>query len=312
MRVTMTTPSNDVPCWDHHSLTVSSDDSRTAKYRRLQSWYRETVLHARPGRSGNCAMVGSMLHDDEVTARPGLNFLDPEIAAYVARRIPEVLAAGGTLEKHRLEHNMLSSMPLCFNLFGYLRSHLVEAAPVLSGLMNLPIAAVEDIQVEWAPAPGEHLRDRTAFDAAVFYRTATGGKGFVGIETKYTEPFSTTEYDIPSYRALTVPPVFRDGAADALKRKATNQLWRNALLALSLKAKGGFEQGHVAVVACAGDGKVVDAMKGLREQLVEPETVLRSVTLDDLVSSFAEFPATATWARAFQRRYLDLTPVAVD
>jgi hypothetical protein len=298
------------PSWSDPSLAVPSDDAWTAKYRRLQSWYRETVLHARPAPSGKRALVGSMLADDDVKARPTLNFLTDEVAAYVARRVPEVHRAGGSLEEHRLEHNMLSSMPLCFNLFGHLRAHLTEAAAVLPAVLRVPMARVEDIQVEWAPPPEEHLGDRTAFDAVVFYRTPRGGRGLVAIETKYTEQFSATEYDLPTYRALTVAPLFRDGAAAKLREKATNQLWRNTLLATSVAAKEGFDEVRVAVVACAGDAKVEKAVSGLRGQLVEPDALVRAVTLEELVSPFAELPATAAWARAFRERYLDLAPVA--
>ena len=35
--------------WDDPSLAVGSDDRRTSKYRLLQSWYREHVLHELPG-----------------------------------------------------------------------------------------------------------------------------------------------------------------------------------------------------------------------------------------------------------------------
>jgi hypothetical protein len=292
--------------WNAESLAVPSDDAWTAQYRRLQSWYREAVLRARPGGGGNRDAVGSMLHEDELRARPGLNFLTPEIAAYAAARARAVREADGTLEEHRLLHNMLSSMPLCFNLFGFLRSRPKEAAVVLADALNLPIATIDEIEVEWAPPRTEHLGDRTAFDAIVFYRTPAGDRGFVGIETKYTEPFSSTEYDIPAYRELTQPPVFRPGAADRLKGKATNQLWRNTLLALSLKTKQDFALGHVAVVACDGDTKVKAALEGLHTDLVAFDTLVRSVTLERLVSAFATMRETRSWAKEFYGRYLGL------
>ena len=32
------------PNWDDPSFTIASDPARRARYRRLQSWYRQTVL----------------------------------------------------------------------------------------------------------------------------------------------------------------------------------------------------------------------------------------------------------------------------
>jgi hypothetical protein len=250
-----------------------------------------------------------MLREEDVRARPGLNFVHPDVAAYVETRIPVVREAGGSLDDHRLRHNMLSSMPLCFNLFGYLRSRPAEAAAVLSELLRLPMASVDAIEVEWAPDRAEHLGDRTAFDAVVFYRSTSGAPGFVGIETKYTEPFSTTEYDVATYRDRTVPPVFRPGAADRLKGRATNQLWRNTLLALSLKASGKFVHGHVAVVACEGDTKVAAALEGLRKDLVCFDSVVRSTTLEQLAAAFGTLAGTREWARAFYERYLGVEQV---
>ena len=59
----------------------------------------------------------------EVAQRNGLNFLDPRIHAYTAERAKAVGDENGTLHEYRLMHNMLSSMPMCFNLFGMVRRH---------------------------------------------------------------------------------------------------------------------------------------------------------------------------------------------
>ena len=252
--------------WNAPELQVASDTKWRAQYRALQSWYREVVLDVPPGLKSPGRLVGSMLPAEAVEVRPGLNFLTPEIAAYVDRRIPEVQAADGTIEVDRLRRNMLSSMPLCFNLFGHLRGAQRPAAEVLSSLLKLEIEEIERIEVEWAPPAAEHLGDRTAFDAFIEYRTHDGARGFLGIETKYTEPFSQTVYESERYRAVTEAPTsgFKPGAYDRLIGPDTNQLWRNALLALSLRAKGVYAHGHVLVVACRGDAGAAKALKGLR------------------------------------------------
>ena len=60
------------------------------------------------------------------------------------------------------------------------------------------------VQIEYAPEPrSEFLSDRTAFDVLFEYERGSGGLGFVGIETKLTEPFSVQEYQGPAYRYWT-------------------------------------------------------------------------------------------------------------
>lgn len=299
---------NSYPSWDDASLAVESDSEWRARYRRLQSWYREKKLRAAPGPSGAQPAVGSMLAKSAVAAKPALNFFDERVAAYVKERAELVKAQEGTLELQRVKHNMLSSMPLCFNLFGFLRTCPRDAAVVLSSALELPIHVIDEIEVEWAPRADRdgRLGDRTAFDAFLRYRTADGKAGFVGIETKYTEPFSPKKYDCSAYRKLTRTPAFKSrDAADQLVGSATNQLWRNLLLALSVREKQGFELGHVAVLACDGDPKAAAAVKGVSAQLSSPETHLRSTTLERVVSAAAENAATAEWARWFNERYLD-------
>lgn len=252
-----------------------------------------------------------MLTPDTLAARPDLNFLSAEIAAYARSRAAEVLRAGGTIEEDRLRRNLLSSMPLCFNLFGYLRAQFEDAAAVLRESLGLDIATVTRIEVEEAPPPLEHLGDRTAFDAFVEYRTSKNETGFLGIETKYTEPFSVKEYERKTYAELTARATsgFREGAAARLKSRATNQLWRNTLLALSLRTTGKYAAGHSVVVACDGDAAAAKALKGVRAELLQPDSIVRAVTLEGLVGAFSKRPATKDWALEFRRRYLDLTPV---
>ena len=302
---------NDALTWNAPELQVDSDSAWRAKYRLLQSWYRETVLDVPPGIGGRGRLVGSMLATEAVQDRPGLNFLTQEIADYVEQRIPQIQRAGGTIDVDRVRRNMLSSMPLCFNLFGYLRGHAADAAAVLGDKLGLDIATIDQIGVEDAPPADEHLGDRTAFDALIGYRTRGGQRGFLAVETKYTDEFSKRQYEAESYTRLTEDPKsgFRAGAAEHLKGRATNQVWRNALLALSLRHKGKYDLGHAVVIACRGDSGAEKAVAGLRSELVEPESLIRSVALEELVDAFVARPATKAWALEFRRRYLDLSPV---
>ncbi|MBK6877295.1 MAG: hypothetical protein IPG99_12805 [Ignavibacteria bacterium] len=60
------------------------------------------------------------------------------------------------------------------------------------------------------PQPAsEYLNDRTAFDAYFEYFTKETNHGIIGVEVKFTEPFSQKVYDTSRYRELVETPVFR-------------------------------------------------------------------------------------------------------
>ena len=297
------------PSWDAPCLQVASDTRRRACYRALQSWYRETVLGVPPGKDQRGTIRANMLLPED--GEKGCNFLDDDIAEYAKWRAHRIKSEGGTVDHDRLMRNMLSSMPLCFNLFGYLREHRDDAAQGLAAVLDLDIAKVLDVSVEWAPASAAHLRDRTAFDALVVYVRGDGRRAFLGVETKYTEPFSQTRHVSKHDDRVTKDPAsgFKPGAEKRLCEPATNQLWRNALLAHSLRLTDEFADGHVVVISCKGDEGAEKAIAGLERELDEPATLLRAATYEDVVSQFANMPGCDAWASGFQRRYLDTSPV---
>lgn len=294
--------------WNDPSLDVASDTAWRARYRRLQSWYRQNVLQAEPSTNASGKLLGSMLSaaDGDV----GKNFLNDTIARYARQRIVAVRAANGTLEETRLWQNMLSSMPLCFNLFGYLRSEPTAAASVLNKVLGLEIAEVLEMDVEYAPPAAKALLgDRTAFDAWVRYRRRAGGEGFIGVETKYTEPFSPEAYDAERYRRHCDEAVFTTGAADRLCGAKTNQLWRNVLLAVCTRRSAAFDEGFVLVLSCEGDRAAQTAYAGVRACLHEPDKWLRWFGYEQLLEACAGETALREWSVRFTRRYLDLSPV---
>lgn len=95
---------------------------------------------------------------------------------------------------------MLSSMPLCFSVFGHLRAHRQAAVAILDDLLGIGVESLMDVDVrgrrlagvecEWAPARQEHLEDRTAFDAVIAGRVTGGRSHLVAVEMKYVDSFS--------------------------------------------------------------------------------------------------------------------------
>jgi hypothetical protein len=296
--------------WDSAEFRVKSDTPWCAQYRWLQSWYRETVLKVEAGRDAYKPR-GNLIAKSALEQQPDLNFLSREIWEYAAARADEVIQSGGTLEKNRLFQNMLSSMPLCFNLFGELRQKPEETAALFRTLLGLDIAKVISIEVEYAPSPHFHLKDRTAFDAFVSYLDSKGNKGFIGIETKYTEAFSREEYLNERYAEITTDKRsgFKKHSLNALKTQATNQLWRNAILALSLKWTEGYEHATVLVISCAEDKTAKKAVEGVRAQRTEGDGLIQQLSLEKIMEHAQGVPALAEWSRKFTTRYLDLRPV---
>jgi hypothetical protein len=164
-----------------------------------QSWYRANVLRVPfgtgpgPQHSGK---FGNMLPRED--GAKGLNFLTPDIFEVAKSRVKD---EQGMVEEFRLFNNMLSSQPMCFNLFGPFVTSFNLATEVFKHLLPNEIEKVTDVKIEYSPEPKEeYLNDRTAFDAFVEFLRPDGRFGFVGIETKLTEPFSQKYYDTPVYR----------------------------------------------------------------------------------------------------------------
>lgn len=290
------------PRWNDPALAVNSDSRRTAKYRLLQSRWRETVLGEAPGVSSSGQPVGSMLSEN---ARLGAQWLTPHIGDYVERRLPDARAEHAAVEEQRLQRNLLSSQPMCFNIFGHLAAYPDASARVLSKVLNREILSVNDVLVEHTPVASRELGDRSAFDAFVTITTPAGLE-FVGVETKYTEPFSQKPYERDSYLTASedLDGWLLPGSYQALVAPATNQLWRTVLLAqLTSMAPDGFVDGSVVVLAAHDDTGATEAVAGVRSQLRNPDR-LQSVVLDALVSAALDEPDLEMWAQLFNARYL--------
>jgi len=137
--------------------------------------------------------------------------------------------------------------------------------------------------------------------------SGAGRSRLVGVETKYTEPFSPTEYDKPSYRTVTnrASSWFMPNAAPQARRSATNQLWRNLMLAQE-SATDLAVNGAVMVLTAAKDPGAASAVAGISAVLKDPPQHLAHVLLEDLMAAAEQEPTLAAWAQRFYDRYLRL------
>ncbi len=285
------------------------DDRLTARLRRHQSWYRANVLCAGYGvgpkpTSLNC--YGNMLMADD--AERGANFLTPEIFAVAKRRLAE---NSGVVERFRLLYNMLSSQPMCFNLFAPLADDLEMATRLIAALLPGEVAEVLAVVLEFNPVPASaYLNDRTAFDAYVEWRRPDGQMAFMGFETKLSEPFSQKVYDGPNYRRWMGPmsPWLPDSDVANIRH---NQLWRDHLLAVAhqRQARSTYEHGRLAVVRHPLDDACAETAAGYRKLLHPHDDTFVELTLADVIDTWSgavQTEAERGWLDGFRLRYLDL------
>ncbi len=292
-----------------------TDDTFTGRMRFHQSWYRRHVLGLPPGPnpSARGELYGNMLCEKD--GKAGWNFVTGAVHAYADGR----LAKDPThIEEERLRNNLLSSQPMCFNLFAPLDLDRNLATRLIRALPGFEhVARVTDVKLEYAPTPKEDfLNDGTSFDAWVEYeRRSDGALGFVAIETKLTEPFSPTHRDFTErYRRWKVEPAWwwRDGAEDHFPNKLYNQLWRNHLLAFALRYQKALKYAECfcAVVSHPQDVSCPKAVTDYGGHLLPAgkETLL-PWSLETLINAWLPLAATreeTSWLQAFRLRYLDL------
>lgn len=291
-----------------------SDDAFTARMRFHQSWYRRHVLGLPPGPNPNAAgaLYGNILCEHDGVA--GWNFVTGAIHTYAEDR----LAKDPThIEPHRLRNNLLSSQPLCFNLFVPLALDLTLTTKLVSTLPGLEhIKRVTAVKLEYAPTPRiEFLNDGTSFDAWVEYERMDGKLGFIGIETKLTEPFSNANYPFDARYARWMTKGdwwWQPGAETAFPNLTFNQLWRNHLLAFALQHKSprNYAECYCAVVSHPLDAACPKAVTAYAAHLLPAgNKTLLSWPLNILLNTWRPLATTREehfWIQALRLRYLDL------
>lgn len=297
---------------------VQSDNRVTARERLRQSQYREELGLTAGVRSDGTTELGSLLRAEDWRR----NFLSDEAADYAEQRPAMVQQEGGQLETTRLRTNMLSSMPMCFSIFGHLRAHQSAAATVLGALLGATIVGLESVQVgkrsidgiecEWAPEKKDHLDDGSAFDAVAAARLIDGRRLLIAVETKYTDSFSRDPKNPDKdekYAGLCDRFGMEPEAFTVLGGDATRQLLRNALLAESVRRGGkdggpAFDDAVTVVLARADDAGAREAVSAVDARRGQMPTRVVFVGHDELADAAAAVDELADWAQAFRRRYV--------
>lgn len=287
--------------WDDSYWTESGDTTEQKRLRRHQSWWRETELQVPAGHiKTRDKPVASMLPEE---ASGDLNLWTLEARQAFARADDRLKAApgAGIIEPTRLWRNLLSSQPLCFNLFGYLAADPSALLPWVQSWAP-DATAVMDIELEWAPTEGALAR--SAFDALVTYAVGHGQRGFLGIECKYAEDLMQAQRNAAAEKFVqaTQNGAWKSGAAEALDQNGLRQFWYNTLLAQQVLRDGDYVAGRSLVVALDGDTKAKHAVTQVACHLRDPEFLVFD-SLERVVGSVAGHDE---WAKTFERRYLRL------
>lgn len=290
-----------------------SDKPFAKRMRFHQSWYRQNVLSVPFGTGPgphHTNKFGNMLAREDGAI--GLNFLAPEIFEVAKLRMEE---DQGMVEQFRLLNNMLSSQPMCFNLFGPMVTDLQFARCVVEQILPGNVQDVLNVKVEHAPEPAsEYLNDRTAFDAFIDFLGTDDKRHFIGIETKLTEPFSQKQYDGPDYRRWSD----RDNSPwpkeswPKLSELRHNQLWRDHLLAVAMAhhPDSPYTSGYLMLVYHPLDNHCSETKAIYQNLLKDDDESFLDYPLDKLMGIIEGqliSEQQRQWLADFNSRYLDLS-----
>ena len=305
----MATPPKDV--LQRYDAWVENEKDYQRKLRLLQSFWREEQgLSAR--KYGNqLAWPAAKKNLD--------NYLTRNIREVVREELKEPKRRGKGYTSPRIYNNLLSSQPLCFNLFGELTEDPDLASRVLSDMSKGRVDQVTAIEFEWSPGRGDprYTDDRTAFDVYAKYQNAAGQRGFLGIEVKYHEDLEKkdpnyylahrTRYDEIAAEMGCFHEEHLDTLRQASRRKADGlqQLWRDHLLMGTWCKADGFDDACFVLLYPAVNTTCEKAVAAYRHCLRDART-FEAWTLETFVSSLRKY-ADKKWVQQFYDRYLDFS-----
>jgi hypothetical protein len=258
-----------------HRVHEPLDTRFRAASRLLQALWREDrdlPIGSYVGEDGKRRKLGSRI--TEKAGLAGGNFLTTEIAHFVWREVA-YREIGAMIDQSRLATNLLSSMPLTFNLLAPLAVNRDLADALLYTLLKEFRGFTEEVLFEHWPGRGDprFTGDYSAFDALIRYTRPDGGKGFVAFEIKYSEAMREPTSELkPRYAELAeISGLFVDPAEPALRVNPLQQLWREHLLAQSMIDDGLYAEGIFVVIAPTLNYHVQDAVETYRARLRPPE-----------------------------------------
>lgn len=296
---------------------VSSDPEMTDFKRRArlqQALWREKMgfpIGSHPMRPKNgeaSTPLGSRI-DLEAAEKTGANFLNAAIRKAVEDRLAYPVKYQ-TLDKDRLFCDLLSSMPMCFNLFGSLQADIDRANDAIHAWWPDVPGRVTDVMFEWSPGRRQHglyLENRSAFDVAFKLTLEDGSLGILGVETKYHEDCRRErkpgDCRLTRYKEVTSKSgVMSLETMDTILGNDLQQIWLDHLLALSMPQEPSHKWKWVGFVLVHPEqnSSYASACERYR-QLLKDDTTFRVSTIESLLDADVLTTALQT---DFAERYL--------
>ena len=250
---------------DEYQVRYSADSEFAREARLLQSKWR--VEKGYPiGTTASGSPMGNYI-ERTYAEKHKVNLLTDNIRKIAGIELEEAKKTGALIQEDRLWGNMLSSQPLCFNLFGEMHFDLdLATAFFKESFPSSGIARITAVRFEQSPGRGDKklTGDHSAFDVFVEYDSTKGRKGFIGIEVKYAETLREgadkaektflnhkDEYIRISRNAVVntaifgtyMSPVFEMDKIEEMAHSPKFQIWRDHLLALSILQNGLYDEG---------------------------------------------------------------------
>ena len=321
-------------CWFPKTDRVSGRPDITAFKQRArlhQAEWREGhgfPIGSHPGRDGSAEANGSKLAPDGPRDEDFRNFLDnASIRDAVRHRSSDSVKKsepGQQFKEDRLRYDLLSSMPMCFNLFGGLHGDPARLSAAGEGIFGVTERGLT-VKFEHSPRRQslDFSNDGTAFDVALYFGDSGGKQSIVGIETKYHEhALAESKPDTPTLKRPVIPPnkqkmpryrmiserAVKDGIFKAnwedLLGTQLQQIWRDHLLLLSMLQRPGgrWTNGKYVLVHPGENPAFAEAGETYRTEFLDDSSTFEVVTIEDLLNP--GLLHTSEVERDFRARYL--------
>ena len=295
------------------------DNLFTTKARLLQSVFRVQSGEAMGigpnqnsvGKDGKPTFYGNMLLEGEIS---GKNFFFQETYQYAKERIAKK-GPDETIGEYRLFNNLLSSMPMAFNLFHPLMM-IKKFFPDALNLMvkdlfpGLPVYQVDEIRIEYIPTPTTAFtNDKSAMDAAILFSDKAKNKYIIAIETKYTDNLglNLARDNALKYKAAADSSLFTNDGLTHINKGCT-QIYRNFLLTEKYRMVHRLKDSYSIVLAPKDHPSTEREIKSLIELLLpQNQYKLKKYALEDFVSALGKNcpDEYKEWLNWFYNRYLD-------
>ena len=240
------------------------------------------------------------------------NFVTDKIRDVVRSEVLNPEGSKGKLYgRPRIFNDLLSSQPLCFNLFGELKHNLSLASKLVKEFTGGRFTEVHTVKFEYSPSRGDpsYTNDRSAFDVYLECQTARGEKSFIGIEVKYHENLEDqAARHRPEYDKISAQMgCFGQDTYAFLKQKPLQQIWRDHLLSGAIRAADEFEDALFVVLYPRENDACRKAVEDYRSALID-DSSFGSWILEDVLVFLSE-NTSDEWPKIVYNRYCNFAKI---